>query len=96
MTCEELMVGVLVDHEGGRFQAHSRVHVCLLNFLMGSISGPSTGKGKESKHFARILVQAFYLWYLVHCRDRSETFNIPSEDEHRVGSRKSSECRRAV
>lgn len=53
-------------------------------------------KEKESKQFARILVQAFHLWYPVHCRDRSETFNIPSEDEPRVGSRKSSGCRRAV
>ena len=36
MTYEELMVGILVDHEGGMFQAHSGVHVCLLNSPMGT------------------------------------------------------------
>jgi hypothetical protein len=86
MTSEELMPGILVDHEGG-VSRPIRSAVCLLNSPMGNRNGSGTGKSRDSKQFPRISVRPFHPWYPVHCRDSSKPFNIPSGDGHRVGLR---------
>lgn len=74
------MVGILVDHEGGDVSSPLR-SACVLVELSHGYGVVEVvlalRKEKESKQFARILVQAFHLWYPVHCRDRSETFQHP-------------------